>query len=126
MHHGMLGAADVHIDGQPVGYLLLVEGFLAVVWIGKSQVIPSRASERTHGVGLALAFWSVHELRNRGQRRFTRVRGLIVLYIGKCHRKLSRFLSIGRMNDRDRRSPIALAADAPIAQLVVDALPPFP
>ena len=48
----MFCAADIEIDGQPVFFLLRGDRRLAIIWIGKAQIIPARACPLRHRVGL--------------------------------------------------------------------------
>ena len=50
----VLDAADVLVDGQPAIDVLPLPGGLGVVRVDVADVVPGRAHERVHGVGLAL------------------------------------------------------------------------
>ena len=53
MQDGMLDAADVLIDRQPVIDVFANECMLGVLRVDKSQEVPGRIDERVHGIGVS-------------------------------------------------------------------------
>ncbi len=128
----MLGPAHVEVDRQPVVDLVACERRRVVMGRRVAQVIPRGAHERVHGVGLAprraaaARAGRAHPGLVARQRRARVVGRVEVLEVGQQHGEL-----VGRhrhlaarvaVDDRDRRAPVPLAADQPVAQLVVDLL----
>src|SRR5439155_11038064 len=85
-------------------------------------------SKSAHRVGLAapgrpVGQSDVYELGDGGKRRLPTIRWLVVGYIGQAHRQLFKrhgHLTISSMYDGNGCSPIALAADSPVAEFVID------
>ena len=77
MQDGVLDAADVLVDGEPVLRDLRVERSAVVVRVGVAIEIPGRIDERVHGVGFAarraaaLGTRRVDELGQAAERRST-------------------------------------------------------
>ena len=65
-----------------------------------------------------------HELGNGGQGRLAGAGGLVVLHVGKQDRELRfrdrHFTAFRAMDDGDRRPPVALTGNQPVAKPVVD------
>ncbi len=82
---GVLDAADVLVNGEPVIDDLAVEGRTVIVRVGVAIEVPGRIDERVHGVGLAtrraatLRTRRVHELRHALERRSALQRDVDVL-----------------------------------------------
>ncbi len=126
VQHGMLDAADVLVDRQPV-FGALVQHRRIVARRGVAGVVPARLEEGVEGVGLALGRPAAHraggvdELAHRLDRRLRAVH----LDIGRQdhgelvfrHRHRA---AASAVDDRDRAAPVALAGDPPVAQAVVD------
>ena len=53
VHHGVINAADVLVNRQPVSRDFRVKRHFGVVRIGVAKVIPRRINERVHRVGFA-------------------------------------------------------------------------
>ncbi len=131
MQHRMLGAADVLVDVRPARGALRIPCEAVVVRIEVAQVVPGRFKKRVHRIALAArrlaARWAngFDELRNRAERRSLAADAL-------PRRQQYRKLLVGNgdfaarlaVDDRYRRSPIALTRDEPIAKLIADALSP--
>ena len=83
---GVLGAADVQIDGHPVFFFGLVEGGTIVVGVEVAEVIPATAGPLGHGVGLAaggaVVDGDVEPVGDVGERRFAGAAGLVVVGFG--------------------------------------------
>src|SRR2546423_15347905 len=122
----MSNAADILIDGKPVGDFLGVVGSFVVVGIAVAIEIPGGIDKGVHGIGLAArgssAFRTngVHEFRERRKRRgtFSRESGILreddrQILIGNRHDAI-----LLTVNNRNRRAPVPLARNAPIAEAV--------
>jgi len=139
VHGRVLVAARVLVHRQPVapGFLVprgIIRGqFLAGLPVGRDVrvLVPRRAHERVHGVGLApcrpaaLGARGVQIALVKLQRVFARGRDL---RIGRQEdRQVFVFLRLDAalvaVDHRDRRAPVALPADEPVVQLVLDVEP---
>ncbi len=120
---GVLDAADVLVDRQPVVGRLPVQHAAFELRAGVAGEIPGRLDEGVHGVGFALgrlaafraaAFVEFRHLRQRrtGAVRYHVFRQHHRQLVGR-HRDVAASLAV---DDRDRAAPVALAADAPVAQ----------
>ena len=128
MQHRMLDAADVLVHRHPV-IGAFVDHRRVVARRAVAHVVPGRIDEGVHGVGFAacgLAAGRADTLQEAfvfGQRIAAAVGYQIVW---QHHRQLvirhRDRTAVGAVDDRDRRAPIALARDAPVAQPVLDAL----
>ncbi len=132
MHRGVLDAAGVLGDGQPLADALVgvVEGAVGVVGAEVAVLVPGRVDEGVHGVGLALGVLAADgalrlpEALAALERRFAGGDEVGVLrqdngqvFLGDRDGAV-----VGAVDDRDRRAPVALAADQPVAQAVGDRL----
>ena len=123
----VLDAADVLVHRHPV--IVARIDHRRRIRRGVAHVVPRRIDENVHGVGLALcrlsALWTsaVDEVSAMGERVAAAVRNAI---LGKDHRQVllghRHFAAARAMNDRDRRAPITLSRNAPIAKPVGHAL----
>ncbi len=134
MAGGVVDAADVLGDRQPVVDDEAVERRLVVVRVDVAQEVPGRVDERVHRVGIAprraaaLRAVDRHVLLVLSERRLA-LRG-VVLDVGQDHRQLV----LGHRHDTapltvdegDRAAPVALTGHAPVAQAVVDRRLPAP
>ena len=119
---GVLDAADVLVDRHPAVGFRAVEGQLGVVRVGVAQVIPARARERVHGIGLTASLAAA--LRARALREaLVRCQGLAggkVDVLGQAHRQVffrhRHQAALIAVDHRDGVAPIALAGDQPVAQ----------
>ena len=121
----MLDPADVLADGQPLGNARGIERAVRGL-AGEAQEVPARIDEGVERVGLAprrmatLRAIDMFPRRVPVQRVAGNVEGHILgqgdgqVLLG--HRHHAADLA---MDERDRRAPIALAADAPITQAVL-------
>ena len=119
----MLHAANVLVHGEPVVGHLTVKG-RGVDGAGVAIEVPARIHKGVHGVALAprgfaaLGASNFVELLDAGERRAAGQRDLHVFR--QKHRKLilrHRQHSAGvAVNERNRRAPVTLAADAPILE----------
>ena len=123
----MLDAADVLVDRQPmIGHRRIGRGRF-VGRIGEAHEIPGRIDEGVHRVGLArrgppaLRASDVLPCRMAVER----IAGLIERHVvGQLDRQVCNgnrhdAASLA-MDDRDRATPIALAGNAPVPELVID------
>ncbi len=128
---GMLHPADILIHRHPIGHGFRVEhaGFTARTAVALK--IPGGFHEGIHGVGLpagilAAAFRATcfGELRQAGQGRSAAVQkiGIFGQKDGQVRLGNGHDAAVGTVNHGDRRSPIALPGDAPVAQPEADGL----
>ena len=123
----VLDAADVLVHRHPV--IVARIDHRRRIRRGVAHVVPRRIDENVHGVGLALcrraALWTgaVDEVGAIGERVAAAVRNAI---LGKDHGQVllghRHFAAARAMNDRDRRAPVTLSRNAPIAKPVGHAL----
>ena len=118
----VLDAADIVLHRHPLGDFLRIEGLVGRL-AGKAQEVPRAVHKRVERVGLAprrcAALGAVHVLPRRVA--FERVAGDVEADIlGQGHRQLvlgHRHHAAGiAVDEGDRRPPVTLAADAPVAQ----------
>ncbi len=118
---GVLDATDVVIDRQPVVGALVQHG-IGVVRTAEARVVPGGLHEGVEGIGLALpAIAQVTEGRHLLDRRAT---GGVEF---DFQRQSDRQFVVGQRDgftvrailDRDRRAPVTLTGDAPVAQTEV-------
>ena len=121
VQHGMFDAADVLIDGQPVGALRRIADR------GKAGIVPGAVHERVQRIGLPArrlsAGGAVHVFPGRVmvQRIARLVEGHILRQAHRQHLRRHRHDAADlAINHRDRAAPIALAREAPVAQAVID------
>ena len=130
---GVLHAADVLVDGEPVVRLRRIEGCGRVLRVGVAVEVPTGIDEGVHGVGLAARratadrAGGVDEIGDAAQRRAALLRDLHLR--GKQHGKRAlgqrdhaagrdSRVAVGAVDHGDRRAPVALAADAPVLQAI--------
>ena len=127
----MLDAADILIDRRPVVHLVRRKRLVRVMRIGVAHVVPRRADKGVHRVRLApcgtAAFraCAVHEgfaLRQRGNGALLEVHILGQLD-GQFLFGNELLTALVAVDDGNRRTPVALARDEPIAQAIVDLTP---
>src|SRR5258708_3827755 len=117
----MLDAADVMVDRHPV-LRALGHHALFLVWAGEAHEVPGRVDEGVHGVGLApgrlaaLRALAIHERRRFGKR----IAGAVGHEVfrqddGKLAVGYGNVAAAVAVDDGDRRAPVALARDAPVA-----------
>ena len=128
----MLGAADVEVDRHPVLQLRRVgrtrrrsSGRCSA---GSTSTTRPTAASCWSRAGSACRRCDVHPVGRLRQRRLGRAGRLEVVQVGQDQRQLAtrRRRGPGRspsstVQDRERLAPVALAAEQPVAQLVVDA-----
>ena len=129
VQYGVLVAADVGRDRQPLRRQLAIEGDVAAVGARVAQEVPGAVEEVVADVGLASAHRAAGgaghaiPLVVAGQRRDAAVVGTEVLDQRQHHRQLgfgNRYRAAAvAVDDRDRRPPVPLARDAPVVQPVV-------
>ncbi len=126
---GVLDAADVLVNRQPLIRFGLAERQLVVPRVGVAQVIPRRVHERVHRVRVAprrpAAFRAgrVDERLHALEHRLTL--GLVVLHVFRQqHRQLvfghRHDAALRTVNHRNRCAPVPLARDQPVLQTVID------
>ena len=122
VQNGVLHAADVLIDFEPVGDLRGIERRAVVVRIAVAVEIPGRIDKGVHGVGFAAgraaAFRAgdIDELGNVFERRAAAAGDFDVG--GKAHRKLivghRHHAAVRAVNHGNGSAPVALPRNAPI------------
>ena len=129
MQHGVFRAADVEIHRHPVFFLRRIDHGGIVFRIDVAQVVPARAGPLRHGIrlaprGAAAGRAGRPEPVGRARQRGLAVgRRAVVLHFGQAHGQV--FFRHGHhpallaMQQRERLAPEALAAEEPVAQLVV-------
>ena len=121
---GVLDAANVLVDGEPVLQSCRIEWSLVVVRVGVAIEVPGRIDESVHGVGLAprraSAFGAggVDEVRHPAEGRAALLRDLNCSgsRTGNCSSGTGTMPSLLAIEHGDGRAPVALPADAPIFQ----------
>ena len=134
VQHRMLDAADVLIDRHPVRDFLRIERHAVVMRIAVAEVIPVRIDERVHRVRVALRRASALRADHVDILRHVIERRSAFDFQVHALRQHDRQLVVGHghdavalaVNHRNRRAPVALTRDAPIAQLVGDRALPEP
>ena len=126
----MLGPADVSVHRQPVAYRFRVKGSLVVVRAGEAQEVPGRTDRAVHCVRfpssrtLAARAGRLHPFRHAGQRRAAVPRRREIVQRRQLQRQRAgrqgHDAALRTMYDGDRRAPVALAGDQPVAQMVAD------
>ncbi len=122
MQNGVLHAADVLIDLEPVSDLRRIERHAIVVRVAVTIEIPGRIDEGVHGVGLAARragaarTLDVHEVGHFLERRAA---GTSELHVQRQHHGQfalgHRDHAAARTVDhRNGRAPVALARHAPV------------
>ena len=130
----VLDAADVLVDGRPLLHDGRVEGRLAVLRVDVPEVIPGRVHERVHRVRLAAGRAAARRARRPDERSdlleriaaLARERRVLRQDDGQVllrHRYPAVLLA---MDHRNRRAPVALARDEPVAEPIPHARPADP
>ena len=138
VQHGVLGPADVEVDGEPLLFELRVDEGRRIFVVHEPQVVPARAGPLRHRVGLAFQPRAVGSgleqprLRSLRQHRFGRAGRLEVRHLRQRDRQVRigidsqqpRRLAVGiqLMPNRKRLPPIPLPAEEPVSQAIVDCL----
>ena len=130
VQRGVLHAAVVPVHGHEVVQRLLAGERLVVMRVAVAQEVPAGARPLGHGVGLALGgatapgAGGVDPVGHRGQGAFAAVGGLVVFHVGQEHGQLAlghgHGAAVRAVHHGDGLAPVALAAEHPVAQLVVD------
>ena len=120
----VLDPADILADGQPLLGDAAVERLLLGL-AGEADEVPGRVREGVERVGLAPRIRAAARASNvlPGRVPVERVAGHLERHVlGQHHRQLlarhRHDAANAAVDDRDRRAPITLAADAPVAQPV--------
>ena len=130
VEHGVLDAADVLVHRHPEVGLLAVEGEPVVLGVGVAEVVPGGVHEGVHGVGVApggaaaLRAGGLDELGVGLEGALSFGADLLdVLDLGELDRELTEghrhHPAVLAVDHGDRRAPVALAADQPVAEAVV-------
>src|SRR5579875_547041 len=126
MHYCVLGAADILVYRQPAPHSFRAPGLLIVMWIGIAQEVPRRTDERIHRIRLACGraatgragsmqkVWLIAQRRLAGGFKLD-VFGQVDRQLLLRHRHHTILIAV---DYRDRRAPVALAADQPVAQAI--------
>ena len=132
MEDGVLDAADVLIDRQPAVHERRVEDLRVVVRGDEPRVVPRRIHERVHRVRLAPGWIAAARTGRVHELLVLRQRIALASREGHIERQLDRQLILRHRHDaipiavdhRDRRAPVALPRDQPVAESVADHLLP--
>ena len=131
VHDAVLGAADVEVHRHPAPDGIEVKGLVVLVRAAEAQKIPTRAGEAAQGVGFTPRRAAAGRTRGvdpilggiqgRAPAQLLRVD---LVEMRQQHRQLvlrhGDLAAVFAVHDGNRRAPIALARDQPVAQLVVD------
>ena len=127
----MFRPAGVQVDGQPVGGLFRIERAPLVTGAQVAQVVPGGAHKSVHGVGFPDGGASVGGGGAQETVVFqerTAAGGFEIHIGGEFHRQLvvgdGHRPAVFSVEDGDGASPVALAADQPVPQAVLDFPPP--
>ena len=125
----MFNAADILVHAHPMIDRFMAEGCLIVMGIGVTQIVPARADEGIHRIQFtrcrAAAFraGAVHEGFARSKRALGAGRKLDICR--QFYRQIlfrdEDFAALRAIDDRNGCAPIALTADQPVAEAVIDA-----
>ena len=123
MQNSVLDTANVLIHRHPVVGAFGHHG-LVVFWIAIAHVIPRAVDKSIHRVGLASAGLAAHRAHHTRVKPFVLVQRVTRTIRHTIQRQDYRQILFGNrhravlraMNHGNRRAPIALAADAPVAQ----------
>ena len=126
---GVLGPADVEVDGQPVVGGGAGERRGVVLRVHEAQVVPAAAGPLRHGVGLTEAAVGVDPRAGLAERGLAGLAGLEVVELGEGDGQLGLgdghdlvvALGGGVVDEREGLAPVALPREQPVAQLVGDA-----
>ncbi len=120
--------ADVHVGRQPFAHEFRVPRLLRILWREVAQEVPGRVEKVVTDVSFAPGWLPtdgtgrVHKVGIGCERRNTRAGWHPVLQIGQKYWQLvfgNRNRAVFRaVNDRNRRTPVTLAADEPVAQTI--------
>ena len=129
---GVLHAAVVPVHGAPILERLLAGDGVVVLRVAVAQEVPARTGPLGHGVGLALGGGTAagagraDPLGMARQRAFAVLARLKVLDLGQAQGQLAlgqgHPAALVAIDHGDRLTPVALAAEHPVAQLEVDLL----
>ena len=125
----VLDAARVLVRGHPPLNVLAPEGSVVVAGRAVAEEVPGGVDEGVHRIRVAYGLAEARGTRHVFPRRVPSERRIAPqLEIGVLrqeHRELvvwhGDLPAIRAMDDRDRRAPVPLAADEPVAQPVLDA-----
>ena len=124
--NGVLGTADVEVDGKPVLEELVVRELLVVVRVDVAEEVPARACGAGHGRGLADALHAVAVVLlpfGRVLERRLSALALVVLEFGEDERELvvgeREDLAVVGVDHRHGLAPVALTRKDPFAEVVV-------
>ena len=124
----MLDASDVEVDRGPVVHRRRTERRGLVVRVAEAVEVPRGVDERVHRVGLPPRRPATGRTARRHELRHLCERGVAAPGEGLDVGKLDRQVLVRRradparvaVDDRDRRTPVALPRDAPVLQPVLD------
>ena len=124
---GVLHAADVLIHRQPVLCLRRVQRRSGAVRAGVAGEVPGRLDKGVHGVGLAPRRAAAGRAGGGDEAScwcsgawLPSSRSVPGRITGNCSCRHRHDAADRAVDDRDRRAPVALAGDAPVAQAVGD------
>jgi len=125
MHYSVFDTSDVVVDGRPVVRYVLVERRVVVVGRRVTQEVPRRVEEGVHRVGFASRVLSAF-----GTGRLDEARGFFERVPARLY-ELGEFdgefvvgdedgSAVVTVHHRNRRAPVTLARNEPVAEAVVD------
>ena len=130
MQRGVLHAAVVPVHRAPVVFRLVRDRLMVVVRIHIAQEVPRRTRPLGHGVGLALGVapalgaLGIDPVGHLGERALAVVGQLVAVHLRQDERQLlfghGHPAALRAVDEGDGLTPVALAGEDPVAQLVVD------
>ena len=121
MQDRVLDSTRVLVDRHPVIGELGIKRLAVVVGAGVTQEVPRRVYERVHGVRLPASGAVAFRTRRLPERLHLRKGPVLVRQLDRQLIDRHRHHAVvGAIDDRDGRSPVALAGDQPIAESVLD------
>ena len=129
MERGMLHAAVIPVHRHPVIKRFLGGKLLMIMRVAVTQEIPAGAGPLRHGIGFppgrraAARTGYIDPIIDQGKRAFAGIGHFVFFHLRQQQRQIGFFqrhcTAVRAMNDRDRLTPIALAAEHPVTQLIV-------
>ena len=130
MQSGVLHASVVPVHGHEVIQRLLAGKFLVVMRIAVAKEVPAGTRPLGHGIGFALGraatlgAGGIDPVGHGCQGALAAVGGLVVFHVGQEYGQVAlrhgHGTAVRAVHHGDRLAPVALAAEHPVTQLVVD------
>src|SRR3989344_4170608 len=128
MQNGVLRSSSIHINRKPYFNSFFTKRLFFIFYIRVSKKIPSGIKKSVRnirfslGIAPTLGTFCFYKPLNGSQGRFIRAGGAEIFYVRKQNGQIffRRGLPIALLakNHRNRRSPIALARNKPVAKMV--------